>query len=113
MIGTPVASANKLFAASLAPHWTTRQHLERDHGPELNARDRAIPRRRQAGRKTLAMPARGAVLPDGGLFLQEPLEDFHLFLQRRVILQQGLDLTDSMKHRGMVATAEAAADLWQ
>jgi hypothetical protein len=47
------------------------------------------------------------------LFLKLALQRFDLFGQRRVLGDQCLDFANRVQHRGVVASAEAAADLRQ
>src|ERR1043166_3774443 len=45
--------------------------------------------------------------------LQQPLQEFDLLRQRRVVAGERLDLAHGMQHRGVIASAEAPADLRQ
>src|ERR1044072_7573475 len=47
------------------------------------------------------------------LLLQQPLQELDLFGEHVVVVDQALDLAHRVQHRGVVAPAEAAADLGQ
>ena len=48
-----------------------------------------------------------------GSLLQLALQQFDLFGQRGVPCDKRLDLADGVEDRGVVASSEPAADLWQ
>ena len=47
----------------------------------------------------------------GAIILQLPLQRFHFLQQGRVLGDQRLDLAHRVQHGGVIAPAEAAADL--
>jgi hypothetical protein len=83
------AAISKVSAASARVEGATNDHAS---GPDILS----TPRRRWAS-----------------LFLQLTLEGFDLFRQRGVLADQPLDLAHGVQNSGVVASAEAAADLGQ
>src|SRR5918993_3488686 len=96
--------------------WSGAHPEKRDAAPdEAGAADwRRTPRNARPGRAPRHnIVARGPPGRAPGLFLQHALEQLDLVAQRVVLAQSLLDLAHRVQHGGVVAPAEAAADLRQ
>ncbi len=93
-------------------------------GPPAQGKGRSVPHvLPEIARKIFPRPNSGPAWAEFGLmtvtereknsFLQLALQRLHLFGQRHVLGDQGLDLAHGVQHRGVVASAEAAADFGQ